>query len=44
MKLCSAITSVGLIGIAQSLDMSLYSAGAGVDAGFKAYLNEYVIT
>jgi hypothetical protein len=33
---------MGLMGIAQSLDMSLFSAGAGVNAGFKAYLEEYV--
>jgi hypothetical protein len=44
MKLCSIITSIGLIGIVQSLDMSLYSAGVGVDVGFKAYLKEYVTT
>ncbi|KAG4031289.1 hypothetical protein MFRU_009g00790 [Monilinia fructicola] len=44
MKLSSILTTMGLLSMAQSLDLSGYSQQAGVDAGFKAYLRELYLS
>ena len=41
MKLLSIIAPACFVGMAASVDMSLYSAGTGVDAAFKPFLQEY---
>ncbi|EUC26870.1 hypothetical protein COCCADRAFT_10357 [Bipolaris zeicola 26-R-13] len=40
MKLSSIIVPACFVGMAASVDMSLYSAGTGVDAAFKPFLQE----
>ncbi|KAF1934782.1 hypothetical protein EJ02DRAFT_439654 [Clathrospora elynae] len=40
MKILSVTTSFCLLGVAASVDMSRYSAGPGVNPGFKSYLKE----
>ena len=43
MRSFATILSLGLVGLASSLDMALYKEqGGGIDAGFRAYLTEYV--
>ncbi|CAL3962706.1 unnamed protein product [Diplocarpon coronariae] len=45
MKFSSVSMAFGLAGLVNSLDMALYSEGPGIDAGFKAYLEElYLMT
>lgn len=41
MLLASAFVS--LIALAKAVDMTLYQAGAGVDEGFKAFVEEYYL-
>jgi hypothetical protein len=41
MKLSSLIAPACLLGTAASIDMSKYSAGPGVESGFKSFVQAY---